>query len=205
MFKPFKPCCSAAYKWKISAYGWILSFFFLFCDNKESKMGYLKRKQARKSAVGAWFSQCLAQENVWTMLPSCLEHPRKIACPGWQDQGGFGMNGSSNIVSHQRNQTLFRMIPPLSLCLWEKRFSSTLHFGAEGSKSLLRKAQNHKNKGRAFRANAEPLCNDTLSTTHLMAVQPCQEWSGEDTALTHSLCPGHWKQSVSALPQISLA
>lgn len=33
---------------------WI--FFFLICDNKESNMGYVGEKKARKSADGAWFS-----------------------------------------------------------------------------------------------------------------------------------------------------
>lgn len=33
-----------------------MDFFFLICDNKESNMGYVGEKKARKSADGAWFS-----------------------------------------------------------------------------------------------------------------------------------------------------
>lgn len=170
---------------------------FFFGGNKESKMGYLKKKKkARKPAVGARFSWCLAQENLWILLPNCLENPREAAHLGWQHQSGFGTNGCQNMVSHQMNLTLFRMIPPLSHHLREKRCSSTPHCRAEGNNCLLLKAQNHKSKrwwGLVFffRVNAEPRCDGTLSSARPAAVRPCQEWSGGDTALTSSPCPGH--------------
>lgn len=123
--------------------------------------------------------------NTDTTLPrkpkrNCPARLTGSECFWYKDQSAFGTKGCQNMVSHQMNQTLYSIIPPLSLYLWQK-FSPILHCRAEGNNCLLLKAQNHKSEGFSG-APADPLCAGTLSSTHPTALWPAQERGyGTDT------------------------
>lgn len=110
---------------------------------KKRKMGYLKKKKARKSVAGAWFSRCLAQKQPGMLLPSELENQGEAVHCGWQDQGGFGTTGCHNTVSHQMNQTLQHRSTTFPIHAREELLSYP-HCRAKGNNCLLLKAQNHK-------------------------------------------------------------
>lgn len=125
-----------------------------------------KKKKVRKSADGAWFRWCLAQ-NTFELLQ--VENLRGTVHLGWQGWRGLGTTGDSDIFQH--DSTTF-------LHLWEIRLSPTLHCRVEGRNCLLLTAENHKPRG--FSEVTQSPC-----AVAPPPLQPCLDRS-RDTALTHS-------------------